>query len=167
MKLTAHGPTERQLHKSVAQMLDWLLLPPAFYTTFPAGWGWLPKATAGALYACGLKRGMPDVLLFNVGRVVGVELKVGIAKPTSDQRNMHAKLWAVGIRVYVCRSLEDVIGVLELEGMPMHQHWQQGVKHGKAASDQGAARSGAEESTQSARPTSEEVEWRRNESGLR
>ena len=131
-------------------MLDWLLLPPAFYTTFPAGWGWLPKATAGALYACGLKRGMPDLLIFDVGKVVGVELKVGKNKPTSDQRAMHAKLWGVGIRVYECRSQEDVIGVLELEGLPMHEHWMQGVKHGKAEGDQGAAGSSSAQPAQSA-----------------
>lgn len=133
-------------------MLDWLLLPPAFYTTFPAGWGWLPKATAARLYRCGLKRGMPDVLIFNTNRVVGVELKVGTNSATSDQRNMHAKLWAVGIRVYVCRSLEDVIGVLELESIPMQKHWQKGVQHGAKTSEQSAARSGAEEPAQSARP---------------
>ena len=41
--------SEAQLHKSVAEFLDWVLLPPALWTTFPAGWGKLGKATAGQM----------------------------------------------------------------------------------------------------------------------
>src|SRR5215475_12924252 len=38
---------EYSLHASVADMLDRLLIPPAFAQTFPAGWGKLPKKTRG------------------------------------------------------------------------------------------------------------------------
>jgi hypothetical protein len=144
-RLTAPGPTELELHKSVAKLLDWLLLPPAFFTTVPSGWGRLPKATAGQLYACGLKRGLPDLFVFHVQQVVGIELKVRDNKPTAAQREMHAKLHAVGIRVYVARDLEAVIGVLELEKIPHRRHWQGVIQHG-TASDQGAAQGGAAES---------------------
>ena len=30
------GPSEGELHASVAHFLDWALLPPAFYSTFPS-----------------------------------------------------------------------------------------------------------------------------------
>lgn len=104
-----HDPSESQLHQSIAELLDWILKPPAFFTTFPAGWGRLSKGTAGRLFASGLKKGMPDILVFDEGpKVVGIELKVGKNSVSSAQRAMFAQLQAVGITVYVCRSQEDV-----------------------------------------------------------
>jgi hypothetical protein len=115
---------ESELHVSVAELLDWILIPPAMFTTFPAGWGKLTKATAGRLYASGLKKGMPDILVFDVRqrmdvtKVIGIELKVGIYSVSSAQREMFAKLQAVGIRVYVCRNIEDVVGALDAADIP-------------------------------------------------
>jgi hypothetical protein len=107
-----HNPRESEFHASVAELLDWILLPPAMFTTFPAGWGKLTKATAGRLYASGLKKGMPDILVFAPRKVIGIELKVGTNSETSAQRTMFARLQAVGIRVYVCRNLDDVYAAL-------------------------------------------------------
>jgi hypothetical protein len=114
---------ESELHVSVAELLDWILLPPAMFTTFPAGWGKLTKATAGRLYASGMKKGMPDILVFQrhtheTTRVIGIELKVGVYSVSSAQRTMFAQLQAVGIKVYVCRNIEDVVGALDAAGIP-------------------------------------------------
>lgn len=121
-----HDPSESQLHASVAQFLDWALLPPTIWTTFPAGWGKLTKGTAGRLYACGLKKGMPDILVFcrrdhNSSYVVGIELKAGRNGLSSAQRTMFAALQGVGIPVYVCRSIEDVAEMLTQEGISCRQ----------------------------------------------
>jgi hypothetical protein len=119
-----HNAKETEFHKSVAELLDWILLPPAMFTTFPAGWGKLSKATAGRLRASGMKKGMPDILVFDarqrpdVTKVVGIELKVGVNSTSSAQRGMFAKLQAVGIQTYICRSVEDVIQVLEHADIP-------------------------------------------------
>lgn len=113
-----YNPTESQLHQSVAELLDWILIEPAFFTTFPAGWGKLTKGTAGRLFASGLKRGMPDILVFDKDqRVIGIELKVGYNGLSSAQRTMFAKLQAVGITVYVCRTQEDVLAALYRESI--------------------------------------------------
>ncbi|HEX8829157.1 MAG TPA: VRR-NUC domain-containing protein [Xanthobacteraceae bacterium] len=122
-----HNEKESDLHKSVATLLDWVLIPPTFFTTFPAGWGKLNKATAGRLYASGLKPGMPDIFIFAEARVIenkkrpiviGIELKVGANSVSSAQRTMFAKLYAVGIRVYICRNIDDVIAALREAGIP-------------------------------------------------
>src|SRR5215468_12790351 len=63
---------EGALHRSVAELLDWCLIPPALYSTFPSGWGQLNKATAGTLKACGLKAGWPDIMVFSPRRCVGI-----------------------------------------------------------------------------------------------
>jgi hypothetical protein len=148
-RLTA-GESEKALHRSVAEMLDWLLMLPAFYTTFPAGWGELPTTTAVRLHRSGMKAGMPDILVFDVGRVIGIELKITGVTPSNVQRAMHAKLQAVGVTVYICRNLEDVVGVLRSEGVPMRKHWMQGATHGTATSNPSSESGGSAQPAQGA-----------------
>lgn len=124
---------EADLHKSVAHFLRWALVPPALFTTFPAGWGKLSKATAGRLYASGLAPGMPDIFVFGPGRrVVGIELKVPPNTATAVQRTMFAKLQAVGIKVYICTSIEDVADALKQEYVPCRLVTESGRLYGRA-----------------------------------
>jgi hypothetical protein len=112
------NPAETDFQKAVAELLDWILIPPAFCCAFPAGWGKLGKATAGILQAAGLKRGMPDILVFDRNRrVVGIELKVKPNTATAKQREMHAKLKACNINCYVCYTQEEVLVALHREGV--------------------------------------------------
>lgn len=113
--------TEAQLHKAAADLLDLVLLPPAIWTTFPAGWGKLGKATAGRLHGSGLKAGFPDILIFFNGHCVGVELKTANGVVSKDQHKMFMRLYEAGVRVYICRTTDDVIGVLEQESLPHRQ----------------------------------------------
>lgn len=152
-KLTALEPTEDELHQSAAELLDWLILPPAFYTTFPAGWGLLPKSTAARLKRCGLKPGMPDILVFDYFRmianriypkVIGIELKrPKSGRASDDQREMHAKLAKVGVDVYVCRTLDEIIQVLKDENIPLRARW---VDHATTQSDESTEGRSATES---------------------
>jgi hypothetical protein len=116
--MTKPRVTESALHKSVADLLDWVLLPPALWTTFPAGWGKLGKATAGQLRGAGLKAGFPDILIFFNGRVTGIELKTTDGRISKNQNHMFLLLAAAGVRVYICKNVDDVIGVLEQESIP-------------------------------------------------
>jgi len=133
-RLTAYEPTEYTLQKSVADLLDWILAPPAFYTAFPAGWGKLPPATAGLLKACGLKRGFPDIIVFDRNRavasyvhpkIVGIELKRPSKKNnTSDEQDaIHEKLLNIGIPTYVCWNCDMVIDVLDREHINRRAHF--------------------------------------------
>jgi hypothetical protein len=118
-KLTApRSYPELELHKAVAGALDWLLLRPAFYTTFPSGWDKMTKAMRGMLKGAGLKPGMPDILVFFAGRCVGIELKAGSGL-SAAQRGTHSDLHAAGIPVHVCRSVDDVLQALSGEGIPI------------------------------------------------
>lgn len=133
----------------MAELLDWLLIPPAFFTTFPAGWGKLPPAIAGRLHACGLKPGMPDLLVFDVGRVIGIELKTKETSQSSVQRSMQARLTAVKVPVYICRSVEEVIAVLKTENVQVRKHWMDGATNGTPKSVKGATRRRAAQPAQS------------------
>ena len=98
---------EADLHKSVSEFLDWMLLPPALYTTFPAGWTAMRKGAAGRLKAAGLKPGMPDLLVFFGGKTIGLELKAN-AIVSKAQLELFPKLEAAGVSVHLCRDLDSV-----------------------------------------------------------
>jgi hypothetical protein len=117
--------TEFDLHKAVAQYLDWCLAPPAFYTCFPAGWDRMSKTRAGMLNGAGLKPGFPDLILFWNGGAVGIELKRPGAKGiprgrlSANQTNTIAKLAAAGVPVFVCSSVAKVENELRKLGWPL------------------------------------------------
>jgi hypothetical protein len=120
LNLPRNSASEEQLHLAVAEYLGWCLLPPALFSTFPAGYGKLGKATAGRLRAAGLAPGMPDLMVFHRGCAIGIELKApGGGHLTAVQRTMHERLRAAGVPVYTCRSLDEVIAALEREGVPL------------------------------------------------
>lgn len=111
--------TESQLHKTVADLLDWMLLPPALWTTFPAGWGKLPKATAGRLYGAGLKAGFPDIQIFFNGRCTMLELKAPGGALSKVQRQRILLLRGAGVMTYVCHNPEEVISALRAASLPV------------------------------------------------
>lgn len=110
---------EGEFHRTVAELLDWVLCPPTVFTTFPAGWAKLPKATAGRLRAAGLKAGIPDILVFSNSRCIGLELKIKHRKPSAAQQLMFPRLRQCGMPIYVCESVDDVIGALQQEAIPL------------------------------------------------
>ena len=118
-KLKTTEPTEAQLHASVARFLDHFLLKPAFWTTFPAGWGLMTKATAGRLKRSGLKPGMPDLLVFFAGKTTGIELKTRDNKPSAAQLETFHTLQHAGVPVYCCWTIEEVIWSLKGRGIPL------------------------------------------------
>lgn len=121
LKLRLTEPTEGELHASVADYLDWFLMPPAFYTTFPAGWGIMAKSTAGRLKGAGLKPGMPDILVFYERETFGIELKSFGRKATAIQKVTHMRLLDAGVKVAVCDSLDMVISALRVWGLPLRR----------------------------------------------
>ena len=120
-------PTEGQLHASVAELLDVLLLSPAFFTTFPAGGYGLSKALGGIMKRRGLKAGMPDILVFYDGRCIGIELKVGKNKLSAAQVMTIDKLERAGIKVYVCRTIDQIVSLLVKEKFPLRGHTHENV----------------------------------------
>jgi hypothetical protein len=113
--------TEAELHRSVAEFLDLVVLPPAMWTTFPAGWTAMRKGAAGRLRGAGLKAGMPDILVFYDGRTIGIELKTPSGKVSSVQFDMIEKLRLAGIPVHVCRNIDRVHAALIAHQIPIRK----------------------------------------------
>ena len=109
---------ESQLQRAVARVLDASGL---LWCHVPNG-GQRHPAVAKKLKAEGVKRGVPDVLVFEVCRGsasdlsfcdgLALELKVGRNKPTAAQVEWHERLRKNGWRVEVCYTLDEVLGIL-------------------------------------------------------
>lgn len=151
-------PAESSLHRTVADLLDWVLYPSTVWTTFPAGWGKLSKSAAGRLKGSGLKAGFPDILIFhppdiieNQRRpvVVGVELKVKGRKPSAAQQLMFPRLKMCGVRIFVCQSVDDVIASLHEAHIPLRSRcgWAQFKEDDHETGDAHAEARSAEELT--------------------
>src|SRR5579872_3444044 len=132
-RLTAPVPPEDDLHVAVAQALDVLLLPPAAWTTFPAGHVELTGQAAAKLARLGLKRNWPDVLVLH-GVLHGIELKRhdaalsrsrmvrtrrGRPRYVEGQRDAFPRLEAAGMRLAVCDSVDAVLDTLGRWGVPL------------------------------------------------
>jgi hypothetical protein len=124
-RLVAPVIAEDDLHESVASALDVLLMPPAMWTTFPAGSVPLPPQFATKLSRLGLHRGWPDILILHQ-RVFGVELKrVGGAVSRTRMRvldgqvDVFPRLVAAGMAIAVCRSVDEVLAALATWQVPL------------------------------------------------
>ncbi len=131
-RLRAPIVPENDLHASVAEALDRLLLPPAVWTTFPAGSVPLPPQFAAKLSRLGLKRGWPDVLICHHG-IFGIELKRvggrlsttrivrtrrGAPRILDGQADVFPRLIEAGMRIAVCHSIAEVMAALTLWNVP-------------------------------------------------
>jgi hypothetical protein len=132
-RLTAPVAPEDELHASVAGMLDRLLLPPAEWTTFPAGSVPLPKQFAAKLARLGLKRGWPDILVLHHA-LYGIELKrrggrlsktrlvrtrSGALRELLGQETVFPRLEGAGMAIAVCSTPEAVLAALRGWGVPV------------------------------------------------
>jgi hypothetical protein len=128
---------EDELHASVADALDKLLLPPARWTTFPAGSVPLPPRYAAKLARLGLKRGWPDVQIVFGGRIYGVELKRrggklsrtrivrtrrGSLRELVGQEDEFPRLREAGMEIAVCSTVPAVLAFLTAAGVPLRAH---------------------------------------------
>jgi hypothetical protein len=134
-RLVASVVAENELHEAVAQALDLLLLPPAMWTTFPAGSVPLPPEFAAKLYRMGLKRSWPDILVLH-GSLFGIELKrvgavlsrnrmvrtrSGAPRMVEGQCEVFPRLTAAGMKLAVCSSVDEVLAALREWRIPIRR----------------------------------------------
>jgi hypothetical protein len=88
------------------------------YCHVPSG-GYRTPAEAGILKAMGVKRGIPDLLVWTPNaHSFGIELKGPKGKESDAQILFRSTLESLGHRVYVCWSIEEVEAALRLERVP-------------------------------------------------
>jgi hypothetical protein len=134
-RLTAPVPPENDLHTAVADALAVLVMPPAEWTTFPAGHVALSGQAAAKLARLGLKRSWPDILVVH-GGLFGIELKRpggrlsitrivrtkrGRARVVEGQREAFPRLEAAGMQIAVCESVDAVLAALGAWNVPLRR----------------------------------------------
>jgi len=136
LKLTAPVPVERDIHQACASALNKLLLPPAFWFTYPAGASQLSPAQFARHAAVGLKRGLPDIWVLHHG-CYGIELKRpggklsktrigrtarGAPRLLAGQVEVFGLLLAAGMRdIAICHSVEEMLLTLQRWQIPLRR----------------------------------------------
>jgi hypothetical protein len=133
-RLTPSEPPEREVHEHCARVLDALLLPPAFWFTYPAGATQLSPQQVARHTRIGLKRGLPDIWILYQG-IYGIELKRhgnylsktrigrtarGAPRVLEGQEDVFPKLLASGAfrAISICHTVEEVLDRLDRWGIP-------------------------------------------------
>jgi hypothetical protein len=108
---------EQVLQRQIAQFLAVALDGNSWFSSLPLGGG--GKLRGAILHGLGVKRGLPDMLVVNDGRVVWLELKSAKGRISEGQQECHAALARARCPVAVVRSLEDAIDALQRAGVPL------------------------------------------------
>jgi hypothetical protein len=101
---------EQALQQQVAQYLDIVLKPPAFWTAIAHGGGGLMRGKINK--GMGMKAGIPDILILSPFRQCWIELKSKKGRLSPAQIEIYQALLAAGCCVGVCRSLDEVRAAL-------------------------------------------------------
>lgn len=109
---------EQDLQRDVADLLD----KAGFLWCHVPNGGGRSRTEAAIMAGMGVKRGVPDILIFRPKIFsresvmlfgVAIELKAGKGKETPEQKYWAQELTNAGWLVQTCRSLGEVIGVLQ------------------------------------------------------
>lgn len=109
---------EDRLQSRCRMLLDSHLQPPCYWSSV----GHERKQTLiqGQMQkARGVRRGLPDVMVWAPGYFLGVELKAGSNTATEDQRAFGQAMAALGHGYAIVRSVEQLVDVLEQHGIPL------------------------------------------------
>lgn len=109
---------EDRLQSRCRMLLDSHLQPPCWWSSV----GHERKQTLiqGQMQkARGVRRGLPDVMVWAPGYFLGVELKTGSNTATEDQRAFGQAMATLGHGYSVVRSVEQLVDVLLQHGIPL------------------------------------------------
>ena len=137
LRLTRPVAPEAQTHEAIVRALDMLLLPPAFHACYPAGHVMLSGQQAAKLYRAGLRRGIPDILVWHGGACYGLEVKRpggtlsrtravrtrnGSMRLVEGQRETFDALAAAGMKIAVVDDVDGALRSLAAWGVPLRAH---------------------------------------------
>ena len=109
-------PTENQIQRSIAKYLDMVLPGDAFWTAINPIPGKSIVAASNSK-KMGMKAGVPDILIIFRGHSIFIEVKREGGYLDKRQKSIHADIYMAGATVYTARSIDDIIEILELEGV--------------------------------------------------
>lgn len=109
---------EDRIQSRCRMLLDSHLQPPCWWSS--VGHEKKQSLIQGQMQkARGVRRGLPDVMVWAPGYFLGVELKAGSNTATDDQRAFGQAMTALGHGYAIVRSVEQLVDVLEAHGIPL------------------------------------------------
>lgn len=125
---------EARLQSRCRMLLDGHLQPPCWWSS--VGHERKQTLAQGQMQkARGIKRGLPDVMIWAPGYFLGVELKCGRNDTTDAQDGFAQAMAALGHGYAVVRSVEQLGEALERHGIPLAPGWRVAAMHHDAALD--------------------------------
>ena len=109
---------EEKFHRAVAVLLRAILGPEVVWFHVPNGEK-RDAITGARLKAMGALPGVPDLYLAWEGHTLWIELKAPKGTVSESQRTFAHRAIAIGQDVHVCRSVDEVLNVLDVMGVPM------------------------------------------------
>ena len=109
--------TEENLHRACVELLRLYEARGLLVFTHPANGGLRDAATAGRMKAMGQCAGVPDLLVWTAERHFQIELKTQRGRISPAQTAWSNCMLRFGIRVHICRSLDDLQEILLAEDM--------------------------------------------------
>jgi hypothetical protein len=103
---------EQQIQKALADHLRARAMPGLFW--FACENGGARSVIEGAiLKRCGIRRGVPDLILIRAGKTFGLELKAEGGRLSDAQRLAHEEMRAAGAEVAVAVGIDQALEQLE------------------------------------------------------
>jgi hypothetical protein len=114
--MTRRLSPEQSLHRAVAQYLSVALTPESWFSTIGHGGGGYLRGAI--LHGCGLKSGVPDILIIHEGCAYFLELKAPKGALSKEQEEEFPRIAAAGARIMLARNLGDVRFALATWNIP-------------------------------------------------
>lgn len=108
---------ERALHLRCHEYLTYAMPRDAFWF-HPTSEGKRTPREGAMLKRLGAIAGIPDLIIFWNGFAFGIELKSEDGRITPAQRATHEAMGRAGVRIRVCRSVNEVSDALTAWGIP-------------------------------------------------
>ena len=109
--MPARRHPESQLQRSVAAHLR-LRQPNVFWFACENG-GYRTAIEAAILKSCGIKRGVPDLIVIRAGKTFALELKAPGGRVSPSQQTAHQEMRAAGAEVATVFGIDDALAQLE------------------------------------------------------
>ena len=103
---------EQEIQKALAGQLRLRACKDVFWFACENG-GYRTAVESAIFKACGIKRGVPDVIVIREGRTYGLELKAPGGRLSDAQRLAHEEMRSAGAEVAVAIGIDRALEQLE------------------------------------------------------
>lgn len=107
---------EQEIHRAVVSHLNWRAMPGVFFFHPPNG-GYRSKVEGAIFKGLGVKRGVPDLIIFYSGQIFGLEFKSTKGRVSPVQRQVMNDMEVAGARTSVAASIDEALVTLECWGV--------------------------------------------------